>query len=151
MIEPVKITVHHSGGVNDTFNGLVRWWQTDKYQSLWENGFPFIPYHTLIDKDGIVHKGRQDYLPGEHVRNDNKGNLGICLIGNYLEENPSDIAVKMLINEIRALIIKYPKVWSVEPHCNRWDTLCPGPFLANIISTQFGNLIEKGYKEVLTS
>lgn len=42
-----------------------------------------IGYHWVIDRDGHVLAGRDEDVPGAHVRGRNSGTIGICLLGGF--------------------------------------------------------------------
>ena len=44
------------------------------------NGWSDIGYHWLVDKYGVIHKGRDESLTGAHVGGHNSGNIGISYI-----------------------------------------------------------------------
>lgn len=46
-----------------------------------ERGFDGVGYHYVILEDGSIEAGRPEYWQGAHAGKDNKGSLGICLIG----------------------------------------------------------------------
>ena len=51
------------------------------------NGWSDIGYHWLVDKYGVIHKGRDESLTGAHVGGHNSGNIGISYIArgaNYI-------------------------------------------------------------------
>lgn len=50
-----------------------------------QNGWSSIGYHWVIRRDGCVEKGRNENLPGAHVRGYNLHSIGVCLVGGLDE------------------------------------------------------------------
>lgn len=66
-------------------------------------GFNFsdIGYHIIAQPDGGVEYGRALNAQGAHVKGDNEGNVGICLIGNDLFTKRQFEALRYKLNGIR--------------------------------------------------
>jgi hypothetical protein len=110
---PVKTTVkhvivHHSAGSNTTTNFLeavrnIYTFHTAPPPS--GNGWNDVGYNFLITQDGTIFQGRDgqgimdgDNVLGAHFCGKNNGTMGICLLGNYNEVQPTNVAIKSLIN-----------------------------------------------------
>lgn len=63
-------------------------------------GWADVAYHFLVGKGGTIYEGRDWAVRGAHVGGYNTGSLGICLLGNFTEEQPTDAQ----INNTRQLI-----------------------------------------------
>ena len=78
-----KIIIHCSAtkeGNNIDAATIDRWHR--------DRGWRGIGYHYVIKLDGIIEYGRSIYESGAHVKNHNKGSIGICYIGgldDYLD------------------------------------------------------------------
>ena len=59
-------------------------------------GFADVAYHFLIDSDGIIYEGRELNIRGAHVQGFNTGSVGIVLLGNFNDEQPSEPQVESL-------------------------------------------------------
>jgi len=120
-----KIIIHHSL----TKDGKVVDWQAirryhtswayrgniitkDEARDLVKNGkrvkrpWTNIGYHFGIEKindDYEILVGRQLNQIGAHVRGYNKDTLGICVVGNYDDEQPPVEAIKLLIKLCKAM------------------------------------------------
>ncbi len=139
------IIIHHSAGSNNStnFTQVVR----DIYLYHTEvNGWSDIGYNYLIDKEGIIYKGRdpdlgeQDNVRGAHFCGKNTGTMGVCLLGNFEEANidPSPEAIKSLVKLTSWKLIKEsldPFSTSIHQgqvlgvvvgHRDGCSTLCPG-------------------------
>jgi N-acetylmuramoyl-L-alanine amidase CwlA len=93
-------------------------------------------YHFLIDPQGQVYEGRSMYWQGAHAghdnrnRNNNVGNIGICLIGNFDVDQPSAAALaslKILVLRMRSQY-KIPAS-GIRGHKDWKTTECPGEHL----------------------
>jgi len=63
-----------------------------------EKGWDCIGYHFLIEADGEVRAGTPAAEEGAHCKqeNMNRVSLGICLVGNFDEENPTEAQLRAL-------------------------------------------------------
>lgn len=110
---PLKTTVkhvivHHSAGSNTTTNFLEAVRNIYTFHTTPPpngNGWNDIGYNFLITQDGTIFQGRDgqeimdgDNVLGAHFCGKNSGTMGICLLGNYNEVQPTNIAIKSLIN-----------------------------------------------------
>jgi len=71
-----KIIIHCSAtkeGNNVTASTIDQWHK--------DRGWRGIGYHYVVTLDGTIEYGRSIYETGAHVKNYNKGSIGICYIG----------------------------------------------------------------------
>lgn len=71
-----KIIVHCSdspAGRNDKAADIDRWHK--------EKGWKKIGYHYVVDLDGKIEKGREDWEIGAHCKGQNLHSIGVCYIG----------------------------------------------------------------------
>lgn len=75
-IEHKHITIHCSATKPQFDIGVeeIRDWHMDR-------GWSDVGYHFVIRRDGEIETGRDLNTTGAHVRNHNRHNIGICLIG----------------------------------------------------------------------
>jgi hypothetical protein len=59
-------------------------------------GFADIAYHFLIDSEGVIYEGRQLNVRGAHVQGFNTGSVGVVLLGNFNEEQPTQAQFESL-------------------------------------------------------
>lgn len=127
------ITVHHSvfsAASNDVESSLdtVRRIQREHMNG---RNYGDVGYHFFIDRAGRVIEGRSLKWRGAHSGgSNNKGNVGICLLGNFDEERPSTAAIATLdrlVYEIQN-VLKIPRK-NVRPHKAWKETECPGEHL----------------------
>lgn len=89
------------------------------------NGWSGIGYHYYIRKDGVIYKGRPEEAVGAHTIGRNKDSIGICLEGNFEEEQVTDKQKESLELLSLQLILKY-NIKSIIGHKEEYSTLCPG-------------------------
>jgi len=107
-------------------NEIRRWHVQDR-------GWSDIGYHYVIDRNGMVGKGRSDERTGAHVRGRNAHSIGICLLGGHGSASTDEFSEHFTPKQdaaLRALIaqlqLKYPTIEQVTGH-NRWAAkACPG-------------------------
>ncbi|MBK7642004.1 MAG: N-acetylmuramoyl-L-alanine amidase [Planctomycetes bacterium] len=133
-----KITVHHSAEADPTpLDGsaassaaALRQIQRSHLKGKtppWGD----IGYHYLIDPEGRVFQGRDLAWQGAHAKGDNNiQNIGICLLGNFDEEKPTQAALdslRKLLDDLRRTY-RIPRS-EVHKHADFRSTDCPGKFL----------------------
>lgn len=95
------MVIHHSAGPNSSSN----WAAT--VLSIWNfhvntNGWCDIGYNWIIDPNGVIYEGRGggDNVRGAHFCATNSNTMGICLLGTFTSQSPSEAA----INSLRKLL-----------------------------------------------
>ena len=96
-------------------------------------GFADVAYHFMIAKDGTIYEGRELNIRGAHVQGFNTGSVGIVLLGNFNEEQPSESQ----LNSLRGLVdylrytygIRYLAGHKDYPDQSPDGTECPGDHL----------------------
>ena len=85
------LIVHHAASTNTAsdWSAVVR--------SIWDfhvntNGWADIGYNWLIDPQGNAYVGRGNNITGAHFCGRNPGTAGICMLGNYTNQVPADLA-----------------------------------------------------------
>ncbi|NGP87642.1 N-acetylmuramoyl-L-alanine amidase [Fodinibius halophilus] len=136
--------VHHSAGTNSSndWPAVVR--------AIWDyhvntNGWSDIGYNWLVDPNGVVYQGRgwingDDEVQGAHFCGTNSNTMGVCMMGNFEEVNPSEEAKESLSEllawksdekEIDPLASEYHSssqlnLKTISGHRDGCSTLCPG-------------------------
>jgi N-acetylmuramoyl-L-alanine amidase len=87
--EKKYIVIHHSGN-SDSIEKI-------KNVHINVNAWEDIGYHYLIDSEGNVINGRSEEFWGAHVLNHNHNSIGICLIGNFDIDFPSEKQIETLL------------------------------------------------------
>ena len=113
------IVLHHSGVATykQSMSSLLAF-----CRSQYSNG---IGYHYLIDTNGDLYVGRDIERVGAHAVGFNSRSIGICLRGNFEEEQPSEQQLSRVIALIKELRLRYPFA-KIEYHKNLNATACPG-------------------------
>lgn len=93
---PTHLIIHHSAG----FSAAPDYKQVMTY--YWDfhvntNGWDDIGYNWLIDPNGVIYEARGSNTLGAHFSCMNSNTLGICMIGNYVSQPPSDTAMGSLL------------------------------------------------------
>ena len=122
-----RIVIHHTGS-DASYEQLYNYF---KYKN--KN----MPYHYLINVEGQIIKGVQDWRKGEHLKNKNTGSIGIALIGNYEFEQPNNEMLYHMDNLIWYLLSEYPEVTEVKPHNYYQDTACPGLYVSGYLEEYY--------------
>ena len=128
------ITVHHSvfapstSKLEDSLDVVRR----IQRQHVDVENYADIGYHFLIDRAGRVIEGRRLKWQGAHAGDSqkNRGNVGICLLGNFETEHPTKTALASLDKLVLELQTKLriPRR-NVRPHKAWKETACPGRHL----------------------
>lgn len=134
MARPYRITVHHSGEPGDAKaepKELMRTFERNHKQRGWAS----IGYHFLITRDGRVFEGRPLRYQGAHAGGDNNiGNVGVCLIGDYEHSQVPKAQREALIDVLDRLTQRYKlSRSSVYGHRNFKTTDCPGRYLMRVV------------------
>lgn len=90
------------------------------------NGWADVGYHFLIGKNGLIYEGRDWGVRGTHVGGYNTGSIGICLLGNFMNDSvtqPQYQATEQLLQWLAQRL----QLTHVASHRDFNDgTLCPG-------------------------
>lgn len=162
---PVQtITVHHTATANDDPDPAARMRSIYRYQAV-DLKYGDFGYHFLVDEEGRIYEGRWsggDGLPGfdfagwmvnaSHVGGYNAGNVGVVLLGNFMEREPTAAARRTLTLMLAALagwckidptaVVDYVNpisgvrrtVPAIAGHRDWAPTDCPGDVLAGWLS-----------------
>ncbi len=126
-----RITVHHTGEHGNWADlpdvEIVR--RIESYHRN-EKEWAAIGYHFLVGKDGRIYEGRPAQYQGAHVSTQNENNLGISVIGDYMDHLPSARQLAVLdtfLDDKRKLYgVSRARVYG---HRDLHASLCPGDSL----------------------
>ena len=92
MEQPYRVSIHHTASPeNDGGDAAIRMRQMQAFH-IDNRGWCDIGYHFVVSQAGQVYQGRSDERrPGAHVGGENSGNVGICFIGNFQEQQVGDV------------------------------------------------------------
>lgn len=93
-----------------------------------KNGWAGIGYHKVILPDGSLAEGRTEPMIGAHALGANRESLGIVLVGDFDNDQPSPAQMATLVSLTASLMKKYGlAAAAVVPHRAVTDgTTCPG-------------------------
>lgn len=126
--KPQYIIIHHSG----TENGNADIFRRSHKAKGWRDiGYHYIIGNGTNSKDGLVEKGRVENTSGAHCNNDrmNFRSIGICLVGNFEKQKPTNKQLQSLEKLVRGLMNKYKIQYTrVLGHkeVKGASTACPG-------------------------
>ena len=131
-MQPIyRITVHHSGDAEDaTGNPRVHLRDIERYHQE-TKGWACIGYHFVIARDGTIYEARPLKYQGAHATGENNiGNIGICLLGNF-DNRPIPSAQR---KALEGAIVRLRKQYGIARkdlygHRDFKITDCPGPYV----------------------
>ena len=138
MGRPYRLTVHHSAML---FRGMQPQATAAQLRIIQRNHmrnpdrrYGDIGYHFLVDPAGRIWEGRQLRWQGAHARNtNNRGNIGICILGNFVRGNGGQQPNKAQQDALQRLVIQLSRRYGIGDnqifcHNDFVATQCPGPY-----------------------
>lgn len=124
-----RITVHHDG--MSPFYSTVQSEAARRLEAIRRahigQGWADIGYHFAIDPAGRVYACRPVAIQGAHVKDQNPGNLGVMVMGNFEQQAPTAAATATLESFVAAMMRQFRVgVRSVHTHRELSATACPG-------------------------
>lgn len=110
------IAVHHSGTVEGTPKSFAEY-------HIKKNDWPGIGYHYVITKQGVVYKTNNITTISYHVGDYNRQAIGICLVGDFDKEKPTEAQYQALRELLQELSIYNLEIKGHKDFMNR---TCPG-------------------------
>ncbi len=151
------LVVHHTAlkVTGDTRPGAERVRALYEYHAN-NRGWGDVGYHYLIDEDGVIYEGRTggEGVVGGHVYCGNVGTVGIALLGNFEEEQPTLSQIQSLqwmldhlaktygIDPAKNATYHGKSVASILRHKDLISTECPGYYLSNVITQVRSNVVK---------
>jgi hypothetical protein len=151
--EVSHLIVHHSAGTNNAndWAAIVR--------AIYDlhvvgNGWADIGYNYLVDPNGVVYEGRGEDVLGAHFCARNSNTMGVCVMGNFQNQAPTEDAVNSLVNLLSWKAFKEnidPVGRSLHPssglnlshisgHREGCNTACPGDQFFPLLQTIKGSV-----------
>lgn len=138
------IVIHHTASKNGITDQKTLLKNIEYYHSV-TRGWGDIGYNYVIDNNGKIYEGRKggEGVIGGHAKPVNKVSIGIAVIGNYEDAEPSAAVLKSLIGLIASkaklykidvlgkTLYKDKNFNNMQGHFENSPTLCPGRFLRN--------------------
>lgn len=151
-VEPMggvhRLTIHHSAMYfrdtrPATCGAQLQMIQKDHMQN---RGYGDIGYHFVVDPSGRIWQGRDLRYQGAHASgNNNVGNIGVCLLGNFVRgrkgQGPTDAQVQAMRQLVTSLMARYhfgPE--SIHCHSDFKATDCPGPLMEPVVAQMVRDL-----------
>lgn len=136
MNTPQEIVIHHSLTPRDldlsrslkSFERTHKASLHDKHKQPVSTGYyKHIAYHYVVGGDGTLAQTRDENIEGYHASNYhvNTHSIGICLLGNFDQEKPSDEQIITLKRLIVELSDRY-QINEVSGHRAYAKKSCPG-------------------------
>lgn len=137
--KPNKIIYHHSARSE---------WSPEKVNEYHKSkGWKGIGYNYYIRKDGSIYSGRPENAEGAHTKGENNSSIGICLEGNFEDENLTEKQLESLSKLSLYISLKY-NIYKIIGHKAVYRTLCPGKnFPIEEIRNEVINLIKNYNKK----
>jgi hypothetical protein len=130
-LTPTRITIHHTASPNQDSDTRSRLRHIQQFH-IHTRGWCDIGYHFLVARDGQVWEGRPLSENGSHVLNNNSGNVGIALIGNFMGASPTEAQLAASARVIAELSRTYGIAIDtdrIKGHKAMRSTECPGRVL----------------------
>lgn len=115
--KPNKIIIHHSARKEWSPEGINEYHKS--------KGWKGIGYNFYIRKDGTIYTGRPENAEGAHTRGENSSSIGICLEGNFEDEEVTEKQIDSLLNLAVYISLKYD-IYKIMGHRDVYETMCPG-------------------------
>lgn len=148
MVERQKtelIVIHHTASKTDLTVQEIHQMHLKQGEN-WKG----IGYHYYINKKGIIYRGRPEKYSGSHAIDYNSISIGVCLSGNFEEEEPNVNQITSLIELLHYLRTKYPNV-EIVGHKDLNATACPGKNLYSKLGSIIANSATSAYVKVFMS
>ena len=128
--DSLYITIHHTAGNKDQSLESIAKFHVEM------RGWPEIAYHIAINDDGDIHFLNEISERTYHDSGQNTNSIGIVLVGNYEDYEPSDDMLEStkLVTDALCQIMK---IKGIRGHRDTSPTLCPGTYAYNDLKNLF--------------
>lgn len=114
-----EIVIHHSGTSKGSPSAFARF-------HVEHHGWPGIGYHYVIDKEGLIYQTNYLETVSYHVARNNSTTVGICLVGNYMVEQPPRVQLLACAVACNIVMEKVGRELMVFGHRDFNKPTCPG-------------------------
>ena len=141
MTHIFRITIHHSGDEGDIEGDPEQMLRHFEHIHTHNKGWACIGYHFIIAPDGRIFQGRPLKYQGAHATGDNNlGNIGICLIGDFDRIHVPAVQKAALIATLDRLTEEYSiEKHEIFGHREFKATDCPGKYLMAVVRQYRGS------------
>ena len=135
-----RIVVHHTAfyvtdavkalGPKASWDAAVKHAHEAQFLHKHIHGWSDVAYHYMIDWDGRILEGRPVDLLGAHTEHNNRGSIGVVLMGDFSRQRPTPKQLASLKALLRWLVAVHginPK--NILGHHHLKYTTCPGKYL----------------------
>lgn len=137
MGKVTRITIHHSALLLRDARQSACATQIQRIQRdhMGERGYGDIGYHYLIDPSGRIWQGRDLRYQGAHANKEhNIGNVGICLLGNFMRGSKGQTPAPEQLQAMERLVVHLMGRYRLQAddlfcHSHFRNTECPGPLV----------------------
>ena len=141
MQRPSRVTIHHSAMYFRETRPRAAAAQIARIQRehMQNRGYGDIGYHFLIDPSGRIWEGRALRWQGAHASGaNNVGNIGICLLGNFVRDADGQGPSRAQITAMEHLVVRLMQHYRFGPealycHSDFKATACPGPRMRPLV------------------
>lgn len=127
--DSLTIVVHH------TASSKTQSLETIAKFHVETRGWPAIAYHIAINESGDVYLLNDIEKKTYHNSADNTNTIGVVVVGNYEQYEPSEASIKSLQAVTDALCMTL-KIKGIKGHRDYKNTSCPGKYLYNELKAQ---------------
>jgi hypothetical protein len=124
-----RITIHHDA-INSsdvTSQSAATRRLNSIRQGHLQRDFADIGYHFIVDPQGKIWEGRPLRFQGAHVKDQNERNMGVMVMGNFMEQRPTPAALAALDAFVASQMHRFAIPLSrVKTHKELAPTECPG-------------------------
>jgi hypothetical protein len=147
-----RLTIHHSAMYfRDTRPATcAAQIQLIQREHMQQRGYGDIGYHYLIDPSGRIWQGRDLRWQGAHASGSNNvGNVGICLLGNFMRgrngQGPTPAQV-LAMRQLTALVMRRFGLDADDIYCHSdlKPTDCPGALMVPVVAQMVRDLRSRG-------
>ena len=107
--EITSIAIHHSATLQGSAKAFANYHVNN-------NGWPGIGYTYVINKDGSIVWCHNWDVKTAHVGNSNRKSLGICLVGDFTKEDPTEKQLQGAADLCMMLIDHIESIEKIIPH-----------------------------------
>ena len=113
-----KVIVHHSATATGSALAFANY-------HINERDWPGIGYHFVIDAYGLPQQTNNLSTVSYHTSGQNTSSIGICLVGNFDEQTPSEEQIRGLVKTIK-MLKQLGYVFEIHGHREYSSKSCPG-------------------------
>lgn len=128
--KPDGVCFHYDGATQDTtIEQINEWHKARGFVPRGTSKHPHVGYHRVIRRDGSVHVGRTDDVPGTHCLGHNDHLLGVCLTGGLTPDFPTEAQYHAAVRVAKDYMARFgfgPDRLFRHDQLNKTD--CPGKF-----------------------